>query len=894
MVYKSTVTEAIKPSTLKCEYRANPLGIDVVKPRLSWILESSGRGQKQTAYRVVVASSEERLEADKGDLWDSNKVASDRSIQVEYAGKPLRSRMHCYWKVRVWDKDGQASTWSEPAMWSMGLLTASDWQASWIADGERAEASSSPWLRKTFTLDGKPKRATVYVAAVGSHELYLNGMKVDNHVLGPAVSNYRRRALYLTHEVTEHLVEGPNCMALWLGRGWTAFEPYALGHGAMAMAQLEVMLADGRTVRVGTDQRWKTHPSPITFLGQWQYADYGGERYDATREVPGWNTADFDDSSWQPVSVFEAPMRLLSAQMVEPNRVIQTIHPVKSEELSLGIQVIDMGRNYTGWLELRVTGPRGQEVKLEYFERPVQAEGLPSYKQRDEYILRGEGTEVFRNRFNYRAFRWVKVTGLNQPLSLEDVRGYLIHTDYEPTGEFECSNDLLNRIYQTVLWTYRCLSLGGYVVDCPHRERLGFGAEGQVAMESALYNFDQGALFTKWMTDWRDVQDPKTGEVPGTAPTYIGGGGPAWGGIVVTLPWQCYLQYGDKRILETCYPTMQMYLRWLDTKTEGHVLQPWGGEWDFIGDWVAPGRNLQHTKHWRMPVRWPQFFNNCYYLYIVQLTGKTATVLGKDDDASMYWQKAQAIKKAVHEAFFDSQKSTYVPGEQPYLAFALLVGMVPQSLRDKVMAELEHDITVMRKGHVHSGVLGTYFLLNYLTRVERNDLIFTMVNQKTYPSWGYMLENGATTIWERWDGKKSLNHTSFLSVGAWFTEGVAGIRADENAPGFKHFFIRPSLVGDLTFARAKYRSICGTILSDWRIESESLTLEVHIPANTTATVYIPARHADDVSESGKPAAKTDGVRFLRMENGKTVFAVGSGQYRFVSRIPVNQSADETQ
>ncbi|NLF69478.1 MAG: family 78 glycoside hydrolase catalytic domain [Candidatus Anammoximicrobium sp.] len=868
---------------LTCEYLVNPLGIDVVRPRLSWIVPCDRRGQRQTAYRILVADSLDELNRDTGSVWDSGKVESGQTTLIEYAGRALGSRMRCFWKVKWWDKDGREQAWSESAYWSMGLLKPEDWSGQWIAaGGDRSKPSQSPsslWLRKTFTLDGPLDHAEAYVATLGYHELYVNGRKVGDAVLSPAVCDYRHRALYLTYDIGPLLVPGRNCVALWLGRGWAAHKPYELPYGAMAQAQIEVTLAGGQTVRVATDPTWKSHPTPISYLGNWRFNDFGGERYDATLELPGWNSADLDDTAWAPTAAFDPPVGRLAAQMVQPDRRVETIRPVSVRELSPGVYVIDMGRNYTGWLEIPLDAPRGQTVQLDYSERPVDKPGVQTFRQFDQYVPRSDGRNVFCSRFNYHAFRWVTVSGLKQPPDLNRVRGHAIHSDYGRVGRFECSHELLNRIYETVLWTYRCLSLGGYVVDCPHRERLGYGAEGQVAVDTALYSFDQGPLFTKWLADWRDVQDPQSGEVPHTAPTYIGGGGPAWGGIVVTLPWQCYVQYGDKRILEDNYPMMQGYLRWLASKSRDHILQPFGGEWDFLADWVAPGRNV--APRWTFtpePLR--IFFNTCYWSYVTQLTARVADVLGKTDDAAAYREQAQRINRAAHAACFDATKATYVTGEQPYPALALLTETVPDQLRDKVLASLQQEILVTQKEHIDSGVLGTYFLLKFLTQANRSDLVYPLVSRRTYPSWGYMLDQGATTIWERWNGDESQNHTSFLSVGAWFVEGLAGIRADPASPGFQHVFVRPAVVGDLTFARASYRSLRGTVASGWQIEDGQFRLTVDVPAGSTATVYVPTQDRTAIRESGGPAEQAQGVRFLRRENRAAVYRVDSGRYTF--------------
>lgn len=880
--------------SLKCEYLTDPLGIDVTEPRLSWILNSTEKGQRQTAYQVIVASSMENLKVREVDLWDTGKVNSDQSIHVFYDGRKLSSRLECWWQVRIWDKDDKPSAWSEPAMWSMGLLQTSDWQAEWIgANWEGDPAPSLPWLRKKFVIKGKSKHAMAYVSALGYYELYINGSKVDDHVLSPAVSDYSKRALYITHDVTKYLTEGMNCVTLWLGRGWyVKGNPGVIHNGPLVKAVIHVMSSDGQTLSIGTDTSWKVHPSPITPLGKaLPFGDYGGEHYDARLELSGWNAAELDDSRWEAAKVYDTPTVVLAAQMVQPNRIIHTIKPVGVEELDSGEYLIDMGKNFTGWFELRFRGNgiAGSKVKLEYADYRQSNSQLITYNQRDEYIMHGNSDEMFRNRFNYHAFRWVKITGLDQKPSLKDIKGYLIHTDYKSPSEFECSNELLNNIYDTVLWTYRCLTLGGYIVDCPHRERLGYGGDAGTSFETGMFNFDMAALYTKWLANWRDAQDPKTGDLPYTAPAYpnVGGGGPAWSGICVTLPWQLYLQYGDKRILEVSYPTIQKWIKFLESKTVDHILEPYvtygisSRRWNFLGDWLPPdrGENLSRVGG-RPDEHSTKFFNNCYYLYNLQLAAKIASQIGRDDDATMFENMSKILKSAIHQSFFNIRQNTYVNGEQPYLAFPLLVDVMPEELRAKVMDNLEHAILVNRKGHLNSGMHGTYFMLKLLMQESRNDLIFEIANKKTYPGWGYMLEQGATTIWESWTGGSHI-HDTLISIGSWFIQGIGGIRIDESSPGFKHFFIKPQAVGDLTWAKTTYNSIYGKIVSDWYFKNNLMKLNVTIPANTTATVSVPAESEDSVTESGRPASTSTGVTFLRMEDGSAVFSVNSGSYSFV-------------
>lgn len=879
-------------NNLYCEYQINPLGIDESQPRMSWILTADQRGEKQSAYRVLVASSQEKLAQDIGDLWDSGKIDSDQSIHVVYAGKELQSRMKCFWKIRAWNRVGKPSKWSQMSIWTMGLLKPDDWQAKWIcADHNEPWQQGNdwplPWLRKTFVLRGCPQSAMVYVTALGYYELYVNGKKVNDYVLTPAVSDYSKRALYLTHDITDYLIEGENCIALWLGRGWnSALLDGELYNNPPTRAQIDVTFADEKMVQIVTDKSWKFHYSPITPLDRGRGGHYGGERYDARMQLLNWNTAVLDDTDWRPVKETNVPTPLIVAQSVQPNRLRETIKPISVEKLDDRAYLIDMGRHFTGWFRFKMhNSSLGNKVTFEYIDQIRSKSQFVNYNQCDEYICSGEKNEEFCCRFNYHAFRWVKVAGLDYEPRIEDIKGYLVHTDYAQSAQFECSNDLFNQIYNTTLWTYRCLSLGGYVVDCPHRERMGYGGDAGTSMQTAMTNFNVAALYTKWIADWHDTQDAETGNLPHIAPfPYAAGGGPAWSGICVTLPWQIYRHYGDKRILEISYPMIQKWLEFMEKKTTDGILEPYiaMGEnnmnWSFLGDWVPPGRGQGLDQ--RVDDYSILFFNNCYRLYNTQLAGRIARVLEKEQDAVLYEKKAETLKNVIHRLFFNANKNTYVNGEQPYLAMPLLFGITPDVLKDKVMANLENDIIIKQNGHLNTGMHGTYFMLDYLTQSDRNDLIFKITNQKTYPGWGYMIENGATTIWEEWNGNNSQIHNTSISIGAWFIQGLGGIRVDENAPGYKHVFIKPAFVGNLTFARTQFDSMYGTIITDWQLKDNHIILKITVPANTTATLYLPTTNIDAITESGRPTNKSPEVKFLRTENNNAVYQIGSGDYNF--------------
>ncbi len=888
---------------LRCEYLSDPLGIDVAEPRLSWVLNPAARIDRQTAYRVLVASSPAILKRDQGDLWDSGRVASDQSTWVKYAGKSLVSGQQAYWKVRVWNGAGQASAWSAQARWTMGLLQASDWKGKWIGQ-RRPEGTAegaplpSPWLRKTFTVAGKPGRAVVYVNPLGYYELYINGRKVGDHVLSPAVSDYSRRNLYVTHEVTEYLVPGKNVVALWLGRGWyVRGHPGVIHDGPLVRAQLEISTAGGAAVRVHTDETWKVRQSPISPLGRGTaFGDYGGERYDTGLELAGWNEVGLDDSGWQAAGVFDPPQVLTTAQMVEPNRMVETIKASRVEAYPQGGWVIDMGRNFTGWLEISLPPvPKGSTVLLEYSDQmepdkpapgtaaaPAAAPAKPgrggnptvfpfTFNQRDEVVGSG-GAVTFRSRFNYHGFRYVRVVGLEAAPAASAVRGYLIRTAYGRAGEFTSSNQLLNRIYEMVTRTYEALSLGGYVVDCPTRERLGYGGDGGTSMEVGMFNFATGGLYNSWLANWRDSQEPVTGSLPHTAPHYPdrGGGGPMWGGFVVTLPWQMYLQYGDREVLETNYPMIRKWLGYLDSQASGDLLLDHKSHamsmqtWNFLGDWLTPKGSFRGASP---PA---QAINSVHYVHQLQLASRIARVLGKEVEAAAYDARAAAVSRAIHQRFYNPADHSYTNGDSVQLAFPLHTGVVPPELRKAVMDRLEHTITIRNRGHVDTGMHGTYFVIKYLTEADRSDLVFEMANKMDYPGWGYMLANGATTAWESWTGQSHI-HNTLLSIGLWFTEGIAGIRSDERGPGFKRFVIKPAVVGDLTFARARYRSIQGEIVSDWRIENGTFRLSVTVPPGTAATVHVPG--SGPVRRGRTPPAATG-------PGAARSFEVGPGVHTF--------------
>ncbi len=916
-VFATSVDKGFPAQGLRCEYLSNPLGIDVQKPRLSWMLDPSANLRSQSAYRVLVASTSAILHSDRGDLWDSGRVVSGQSTWVEYGGKKLVSGQRVYWKVRIWSDGGEGSLWSNQATWSMGLLQASDWDSKWIGEGRPAGTAEGtplpfPWLRKTFTLTQKPGRAVAYVNPLGYYELYINGRKVDDHVLSPAVSDYSKRNLYVAHEVADYLIPGKNVIALWLGRGWyVKGNPGVIHDGPLVRAQLEISMKGGGTTEVVTDETWKVRESPITPLGRGTpFGDYGGERYDAQLELPRWNLSDFDDSGWQVAAVFEPPQVVTSAQMVEPNKIMETIKAVHVDAYPEGGWIIDMGKNFTGWAEIKFPAiAKGATVKLEYSDqlerdkpapsvpaawgepappffgapRPPTAGAAPASRaantpafpntanQRDEVGGNGKAL-TFRSRFNYHGFRYIRVTGIESAPAVSDATGYLIRTSYDRAGEFNSSNDLLNQIYQMVTRTYEDLTLGGYVVDCPTRERLGYGGDAGTSFETGMFNFSTGGLYNRWLVNWRDSQEPATGSLPHTAPNYFnrGGGGPMWGGMVVTLPWQMYLQYGDKGVLESNYPMIQKWLGYLNSETTDNLLLDHKSHamgmqmWNFLGDWVTPKGSFGGASADPRPA---QLINSLHYVYQLETASKIANVLGKEEEASTYSARAVATAKAIHQRFYNTDSHNYLNGDSVLEALPLLADVVPPELRKDVMDNLEKTIRVRNEGRFDTGMHGTYFLMKYLTEADRSDLVYLMTNTKEYPGWGYMISNGATTSWESWTGQSHI-HDTLISIGAWFTEGLAGIRSDGKSPGFQHFVVKPSVVGDLTYVKSKYHSIHGDIVSNWKIDNGNFILSVTVPPGTTATVFVPG---DGPVKTKALASPSSGDRGFQVTPGTHLF-----------------------
>ena len=1044
----------IHPSYLRCEYRRDPLGIDVVDPRLSWVVDSAKKhSQKQTAYRILVASSPENLAADTGDLWDTGKVASDRTNQIAYAGKPLASQIQCWWKVKSWDGNDNPSSWSTPAGWTMGLLDKTDWQAHWITldipleekqvsdlkdsqwiwfpEGDPVKAAPvatryfrttidipasykvkkatlhitadngytlfvnanelqhgsnfknvdivdfagqlrpgknviavsaanegdapnpaglvamariefqseaplttytsaqwkssdtaaqgwngpdfddsawkparalgkmgiDPWgqlatralklpppryLRKSFTLDETVRRATLYATALGNCELYVNDHKVADDYFLPGWTDYDKRIYYHTYDVTDLLKGSDNALGAILADGWYAGY---IGWGHIRehygsdkpyfKAQLNIEYSDGSTLVVPTDTSWTASTGPI-LEGDFLM----GETYDANLEIPGFSTAAFDDAKWQKVASNDTLSPLLEAYPGVPVKVFQEITPVEITEPQQGRFVCNMGTNFAGFARLKVKAPKGTKIVLRFAERlnpdgTIYTTNLRGARAIDTYICKGTGVETWQPRFTFHGFQYVEIAGYPGKPDKNTITGIELTSATPVVGSFECSDPQANQLYRNINQTQRANFIE-IPTDCPQRdERLGWMGDAQIYVRTATYNTDISAFFTKWLVDVEDAQ-LDNGAFSDVSPRKIAndGGVAAWGDAGVICPWTIYQVYGDTRVLGEHYDAM---VRWIDycKGTTKNLLRPATG----YGDWLSIKADTPKDV-----------LATAYFAHSTQLVARTAEILGKSDDAAKYNDLFEQIKAAFNKAYVAADGRIKGDTQTVYvlaLAFDLLDADKSQNARQYLVENIK-----ARDYHLSTGFVGTKDLMATLTAIDRPDVAYRLFQNDTFPSWGFSIKHGATSIWERWDGwtpekgfqdpgMNSFAHYSFGAVAEWMFKTIAGI--DTDGLGYRNIIIKPRPGGRLTWAKASYNSINGLIATDWKFKNDALHLTVTIPVNTTATVFIPAAYAADVTESGKKLGYSSDVEFLRMDGDFAVCRLGSGTYSFVSK-----------
>lgn len=893
-------------TNLRCEYRSNPLGLDVISPRLSWQLQSDRRGTRQTGYQILAAGSEHDLLNEQNLRWDSGKTLSDQSVHVPYAGESLRSGQRVWWKVRVWDEHDQPSAYSSPAWWEMGLLERTDWQGDWIGAslvGGPFTTIPCPFLRQEFNLNQPVVSGRLYATALGLYEIYLNGQQVAEDVLTPGWTDYRYRVRYQVYDVTSLLAQGKNAIGAILGDGWycghIAWQGRQLyGDRPRLLAQLHLTLADSSVRVIATDGTWKTTFGPLVESDLLM-----GESYDARLEFAGWSEPGFNDATWSSVDVFADPGLALVANNGPTIRRIEELRPI-ADPVEQGTWprsrwLFDFGQNMVGWVRLKVSGPAGTTLILRHGEvlddeGNLYTDNLRSARQTDYYTLRGNDEEVFEPHFTFHGFRYVEVNGLPQKPSRETLTGLVLHSDTPPTGAFECSEPLVNRLQHNIIWGQK----GNFVdvpTDCPQRdERLGWTGDAQVFIRTATFNMDVAAFFTKWLQDLADSQYP-SGAIPSIAPNARAfasngneaPGGPAWEDAFVICPWIIYLGYGDTRLLETYYQALARFVDYLASRYAAVTSWSETGEWliHTYGDWLAtdvpPGERVGATPK--------DLIGAAFLAYSTRLMSRIAAVLGKKDEAEKYEQRFRDVRRVFIERYVTPAGLVASQTQTAYV-LALHFDLLPENLRPAAARELIRDIE-KRQMHLSTGFVGTPYLPHVLTEVGRVDVAYVLLLQKTWPSWLYPVTQGATTIWERWDGwthdkglqtptMNSFNHYAYGSIGAWLYAVVAGIDADPECPGFKHIIMRPQLGGGLTFARATYDSMYGQIVSNWHLEPGRFKWQITVPPNTTATVYIPATTADHITEAGNPIEQAEGVNAVRREAETAICEVEPGSYHF--------------
>jgi alpha-L-rhamnosidase len=1054
----------LRVDKVRCEGLTDPLGIDVTAPRLSWTLESSMRGQLQSAYQILVASTRELLQKDGSDLWNSGKVQSGQSIQVAYGGAALESGRQYFWKVRVWDCEGKASSWSAIAMWSMGLLKQDDWKGKWIGvdgvdttyhltgtqwiwfpEGQPEKAAplgtryfrrvvmvpegrtvqrallhgtaddegvfflngvplgtstshrtlmelkavtgvhtgrnvlavsvrnaaipnggntpnpaglvavfevqftdgssllvptdalwktsdtlaegwqsiefddedwvqaqilgpvgmppwgkkssqanrrlAGRWLRKEFVLDRPVRRATVYMSGLGLSELHINGKKVGDHVLSPALSEYPKRVYYVTHDVTSILTTGHNTLGVVLGNGRfyaprvgepTITQTY--GYPKLLM-QLHIEYGDGTIGDIVSDGTWRLNTDGPILVNN----EYDGEEYDARKELEGWSLPGFDDARWPGVQVVSPPGGVLSAQMIKPIRVVRTLKPLSVNEVRPGVFIFDMGENMVGWCRLRVRGQRGTTVSLRHAEtlKPdgdLYLDNIRGAKVTDLYTLKGAGEEVYEPRFTYHGFRFVEMQGYPGRPDLSAIEGRVVNDDVEPAGEFTCSQPVINRIYSSIVrgvqGNYRSIP-----TDCPQRdERQGWLGDRSAESRGETYLFDISALYAKWVQDMADAQMPN-GSVSDVCPAYwpLYNDNVTWPSSTVIIPGALLDQYADSALIRRHYPSMVKWVDHMSGFIKDDVIEK-----DTYGDWCVPPESpeLIHSKD---PLRKtaPGILSTSYFYHDILLMVRYATLVGNLADAKRFAALALSLRNGLNRRYYNEELGYYDNGSQTSCVLPLFFDMVPVDQRPRVFARLVGKITEESKGHIGTGLVGGQWLNRLLSDFGRADLVYKFATNTTYPSWGYMMEKGATTVWELWNGDSadpamnSGNHVMLVGdLVLWLYERLAGIKADPENPGFKHVVMRPTPVGDLQSVRATYKSPHGVIESEWRTSPGRFDWEIRVPVNSTATVFIPCKNANGITEGGKPIDKVEGVKYVRMEGVAAVLEVQSGVYRF--------------
>jgi len=900
--------QAMTATELKCEYRVNPLGIDAEEPRLSWILNSKERGDVQTACQILVSSTIERLTESSADLWNSGKLGSGQSIHVVYKGEALQSKQRYFWKVRVWDKNGRPSPWSDTAWWEMALLNESDWQASWISDGKSDPQNDegfykddpAPLYRKEFLSQKEIKSARLYISGLGYYESYVNGIRIGRNVLDPGWTNYLKRIYYHVYDVTENILNGYNCLAVMLGNGW--YNPLPLRMWGRLnlrehlptgrpcfIAQLEITYVDQSVIIITSDESWKFTDGPVL-----KNNIYLGEVYDARREIKNWSCVGCNEDQWHPAQKITKTPGSLQVQPLPPIRVTGKIEAQHISQPSPGVTIVDMGQNFAGWASFKFNAPRGTEIHMRYGEllngdstlNPMtsvcgQIKGRRKDKngidvntggpgspdtawQADTYIAAGKGWEEYCPRFTFHGFRYIEITGYPGTITPDMVIGLRLNSDVDEAGAFSCSNQMFNDIQKISQRTFLS-NMFSVQSDCPHRERFGYGGDMVATNEALIFNYDMNCFYSKTVADWQDAARDD-GMFTDTAPfvgiQYCGIG---WAMIHPLLQLNLYKYYGNRRIVEEQYGAARRWFELVISQNPGYIVHK--GLSDHESLYETPAEQLVTPL----------------YFYSAKLMSKLADILERRGDKKRYDDLAAHIKEAYLRKFLDPQAGIVDPGTQSSQSFSLFLNMIPSDAKETALHYLVKNIVENNDGHLTTGIFGTAFMLDLLSRSNYGKIAYDIVNQTTCPGWGFMLKNEATTLWEHWnysDNTYSHNHPMFGSVSQWFFNWLGGLRPAPDAIGFDRIIITPLLIDELRWVETSYHSVRGEIISNWYKRDGKIIFDIRLPVNVRASLYLPVREGEQVLENGLPVAQAAGVELVSQQKNEQIVKLGSGKFHF--------------
>lgn len=881
VAFSSFVQAQLQVQKLLCENLVNPIGIDAMQPRFSWQLSGEGRNLKQTAYELKVLNGSKVL-------WNSGKVSSDQSVFVEYAGKNLEAGKKYTWQVKVYDQNGKSGAWSEPAFFRMGMLSKNNWKAVWIIPGfEEDSLRASPLFRKQFKSTKKIIAATANITSHGMYEAFINGKRVGDAYLTPGWTSYNTRLQYQSYDVSSLLQNGDNAIGVVLGNGWYrgimgfSNQKDIYGKDLALLFQLEIEYSDGSKEQIISDGTWKSSTGSIVYS-----EIYNGETIDARKEKSGWNMANYNDQSWTPVKETNYTKDNLIATENELVKKQEVFHPVKIFSTPKGEKVIDFGQNLVGWVVMKVKGKSGDRIVLSHAEvldkqGNFYTDNLRAAKAQNTYILKGGEEETFEPHFTWQGFRYLRVEGISGELNPNNFTAVALYSDMETSGTFKSSNPMVNQLQHNIRWGQR----GNFLdvpTDCPQRdERLGWTGDAQVFSRTAAFNMNVHSFFSKWLKDLE--ADQIDGQVPHVVPNIIGKNNvnsTGWADAATIIPWNMYLAYGDKKVLETQYSSMKAYVESIRRIAKNDL---WNSG-SHYGDWLY-FRPVDDDNDGRSAVTDKSLIAQCFYAHSTQLLINTARVLNRQDDVLHYTELLKRIKTAFMSEYV-SPNGRLTSGTQTAYVLALNFDMLPENQRKQAAERLAENIN--NYGHLTTGFLGTPYLCHVLTRFGYNDLAYKLLLNDKFPSWLYPVRMGATTIWERWDGIKpdgtfqsvvmnSFNHYAYGAIGDWMYRKMVGIDTFEDGVGYKHIRIQPHIGGGFSHAAASLETYYGKLSNEWKLENGNLKMDVSIPVNTVATVYIPAGAASEITESGKPVSNQ---QVSGNEDGYVMLKIGSGDYHF--------------